>query len=79
MIEKFIQENIERDIKSFETNEDLYERYKKFCKFHQLEILSKQKFGIRLSKYNCGKKHRRMKNYVFENGRWGVKLLPCKY
>lgn len=79
MIEKFIQENIERDIKSFESNEALYERYKKFCKFYGFEIMTKQKFGIRMKNYSVGVKHKRMKNYIIEIGRWGVKLLPCKY
>lgn len=79
MIDKFIQENIARDIKSFETNDDLYERFKKFCKFYNLKAISKQKFGIRMTKANVGKKHKRMNNYVFEYGRWGVRLLPCKY
>ena len=79
MIEKFIEENLEKDIKSFETIDDLYERYKKFCKYYEIEIITKQKFGIRLKNHNVGVKHKRMKNYHIDFGRWGVKLLPCKY
>ncbi|EOV9525605.1 primase-like DNA-binding domain-containing protein [Bacillus cytotoxicus] len=79
MFEKFIEENIERDIKSFETNNMLYERYKKFCRFYQIEIMTKRKFSIYMRKHNIGVRHKRMKNYLIENGRWGVKLLPCKY
>jgi hypothetical protein len=79
MIEKFIEENLEKDIKNFETNDALYERYKKFCEFYRVENITKPKLTIQLRKYNVGVKHRRTKNYVIEDGRWGVKLLPCKY
>ena len=79
MIKKYIRENIEREVKSFETINDLYKRYLKFCEFYKLEPLTRLKFGNQLKKFNVGVKHRRMKNYVSEAGRWGVKLLPCKY
>lgn len=79
MFKNFIEENIERDIKSFETNADLYERYKMFCRFYNLEPTTILKFGNKLKKSNVGIKHKRMKNRITETGRWGVKLLPCKY
>lgn len=78
-MEKFIEENLVKDIKNFEKNEDLYERYLKYCKFYSLKPLTKIKFNNQLKKFNMGVKHQRMKNYVIEYGRWGVKLLPCKY
>ncbi|WP_369010348.1 primase-like DNA-binding domain-containing protein [Cytobacillus oceanisediminis] len=78
-MEKFIEENLERDIKSFEKNDDLYKRYLMYCQFYKLEPLTKRKFTNQLKNLNMGVKHHRMKNYVIEYGRWGVKLLPCKY
>ncbi|WP_412733866.1 primase-like DNA-binding domain-containing protein [Heyndrickxia sporothermodurans] len=78
-MKKFIQENLERDIKSFEKNDDLYKRYLKYCKFYNLEPITKRSFTYQLKKHNIGIYHKRMKNYVIEYGRWGVKLLPCKY
>ncbi|PEP99939.1 primase-like DNA-binding domain-containing protein [Bacillus toyonensis] len=79
MIQQFVEENIERDIKSFETKETLYARYLRFCEFHNVQPLTKIKFGKKLDGLNVGVKHTQMKNYMYENGRWGVKLLPCKY
>ena len=79
MIEKFIEENIERDVKNFELRADLYARYLKFCGFYNLEALTRARFGKQLDNVNLGVKHIRMRNYVQETGRQGVKLLPCKY
>lgn len=79
LFEKFIEENIERDIKSFETINNLYERYLIFCGFYQIEPVKINSFGRQLRKFNTGVKHKRMRNRVIESGRWGVKLLPCKY
>ena len=79
MIEKFIEENIERDVKSFEKKDDLYERYLSFCEFHQMAPLTKIKFGNRLRDANVGVRHHRMRNRQMEYGWQGVRLLPCKY
>lgn len=75
MLEKFIEENIEKDITSFETTDDLYRRYKKFCRFHKVESISRRKFAFEIRRLNVGIKDGR-KNIPT---RWGVKLLPCKY
>ncbi|KGR88704.1 primase-like DNA-binding domain-containing protein [Lysinibacillus odysseyi] len=79
MIEKFIEENIESDVKSFETIDDLYKRYLCFCEVNGLEALTKRMLNNRLSKLNVGVRHKRMRNYSLEYDRQGVKLLPCKY
>lgn len=79
MFEKFIEENIERDIKSFETITNLYERYLKFCYFYKMNPVKINSFGRQLRNFNAGVKHKRMRNRLIETGRWGVKLLPCKY
>ncbi|MGX5634604.1 primase-like DNA-binding domain-containing protein [Bacillus thuringiensis] len=79
MIQQFVEENIERDRKSFETKEVLYARYLQFCQHNNVQPLTRIKFGKKLDELNAGVKHSRMKNYVHESGRWGVKLLPCKY
>ncbi|AXY06556.1 hypothetical protein CUC43_06310 [Bacillus thuringiensis LM1212] len=79
MVQQFVEGNIERDSKSFETKEALYARYLKFCDGYHIQPLTKIRFGKKLDELNIGVKHSRMKNYVHESGRWGVKLLPCKY
>lgn len=79
MIEKFVEENIERDVKSFELRDVIYARYLKYCKFHGLEPLTRTRFGKQLDNLNLGVKHARMRNYIQETGRQGVRLLPCKY
>ena len=79
MIEKFVEENIESDVKSFETIDDLHGRYLKFCEVNGLEALTKRTLNNRLSKLNVGVRHKRMRNYSLEYGRQGVRLLPCKY
>lgn len=79
MFEKFIEENLVKDIKGFEKNDDLYKRYLMHCKLYHLESCTKRKFTNQLKKMNIGIQHKRMKNYAIEYGRWGVRLLPCKY
>ena len=80
MLQKFIEENIERDINSFELTDDLYERYLKFCNFYNQESLTRLKFGNQLKKFNVGiYDKRKRKGREGKSGRWGVKLLPCKY
>ncbi|CAG9620853.1 hypothetical protein BACCIP111883_01624 [Sutcliffiella rhizosphaerae] len=80
MIEKYIEENIKRDIKSYETVDCLYKRYLLFCKFYNSLPLTKTKFHNQM-KYFCisvtdTRKRKGRENKV---SRWGVKLLPCKY
>lgn len=79
MIEKFAEENLERDVKSFIQESDLYSRYLKFCEVNKLKPLTKTQLGNRLNDLNKGIRHRRTRNWVKEVGRQGVKLLPCKY
>lgn len=79
MIIKFIEENLEKDIKKFELRDDIYARYLRFCKYYGTQALTRTKFGKKLDDLNIGIRHKRMKNYVLETGRQGVKLLPCKY
>lgn len=75
MLEIFVEENIKRDIKSFETTEDLYSRYLKYCEFYNSIPISRRKFAFAIRRLNVGIKDGR-KNIPT---RWGVKLLPCKY
>jgi hypothetical protein len=75
MIEKFIKENIERDIKHFETTDDLYERYLNFSRFNNFDPVSRVKFAHAIRKIGVGVRH----SFRGKAARWGVKLLPCKY
>lgn len=80
MIEKFIQENIIRDIENYESLEDLYARYLSFCEFNKIENLTSTKFHNQLKKSNVGiTDERRRKNRENKIYRWGVRLSPCKY
>lgn len=79
MFEKFIEENLERDVKCFLHESDLYARYLAFCEFHDLKPLTKTQLGNQLNNFNAGIRHKRTRNWVKEVGRQGVKLLPCKY
>lgn len=79
MFEKFIEENLERDVKNFLQESDLYTRYLAFCEFYKFKPLTKTQLGNQLNNLNAGRRHRRMRNYMQEIGRQGVKLSPCKY
>lgn len=79
MIEMFIAENLEKDIQAFESLDHLYKRYKEFCKFHKLEVLSKRTFSFRLNNVCYGTRHTKTVNYKPIRGRQGMRLLPCKY
>lgn len=79
MFEKFVEENLERDVKCFLQESDLFARYLAFCKFYDLKPLTKTQLGNQLNKLNAGIRHRRTRDYGREIGRQGVKLLPCKY
>jgi hypothetical protein len=74
-LDNFIKENIERDIKNFEYTDDLYKRYLRFCQNYNLKPISKRAFAYQLSKERIGSWYKSKGKY----GRWGVKLLPCKY
>lgn len=75
MFEKFIEENIERDIKSLELLENLYKRYLIYCKAHNLKPIGRNGFTYRFTKNRIGVLH----NSKGKSARWGVRLLPCKY
>jgi hypothetical protein len=79
MFEKFIEENIKRDIKNFVSFSDLRERYLKFCKFYQIKPISKMKFSHDLGKYGVGIRGNKTINYYQISGRHCIGLLPCKY
>ncbi|PKR82586.1 hypothetical protein [Heyndrickxia camelliae] len=80
MIEKFIAENIQRDITSYETVDDLYQRYLLFCRFYEIKSLTKTKFHNQIKYFAVGATDkRRRKGRESKVCRWGVKLLPCKY
>ncbi|QTR81151.1 hypothetical protein JC777_00245 (plasmid) [Bacillus cytotoxicus] len=74
-MERFVEENIKRDIKSFELSDDLYNRYLKYCNKYNLNPISRNSFGHQLSLKRVGVRYK-SKN---KPARWGVKLLPCKY
>jgi hypothetical protein len=75
LLEKFIEENLNKDIKSFETTDCLYERYQLYCKFHNLIPITRRKFAFEIRKCNIGARH----SFQGKPARWGVRLLPCKY
>lgn len=75
MLEKFISENLEYDVKSFETTDDLYNRYLKYCTAYNYSPVSRTKFGHEVRKGGIGARYL----YKGKVARWGVKLLPCKY
>lgn len=79
MINKFIEENFQRNVKSFEKDSEIYARYLAFCKYHNVKPITKTMLSIQLKNLNAGVRHRRTRNWVKETGRQGVKLLPCKY
>lgn len=74
-MEKFIEENLERDSKNFELSDDLYQRYVMYCQTYNLKSISRNSFGHQLRLKRVGVLHR-AKN---KPARWGVRLLPCKY
>ena len=75
MFAKFIEENIERDIKSFETTDVLYERYLDFCSSKNMQPMQRRAFAFELRNSYVGAKY----SHKGKAARWGVKLLPCKY
>lgn len=79
MFEKFIEENIKKEINNFVSFSDLRERYLLFCKFNQIKPVSKMKFSHALGKYNVGVRGNKTINYNQINGRHCIRLLPCKY
>ncbi|WP_418055411.1 primase-like DNA-binding domain-containing protein [Priestia megaterium] len=80
MIDKFIKENIERNINNFEIVDDLYNRYLLFCEVNQVKPLTRGKFHNQIKYLGIGATDtRRRKGRENKVCRWGVKLLPCKY
>ena len=74
IVEEFVSEHIERDVKSFATNDEIYSVYKNFCKHKNYKNLTKTALMNRLKYLNIGVSHRKTKNYVRYDGRQGVKL-----
>lgn len=74
LVKKFVEENIERDVRVFETNEDIYKSYKAFCRNKEIEPMTIVSLGHRLNFLNIGVKHKKMVNYKFLYGRQGVRL-----
>lgn len=79
MLEKFIEENLERDSKEFTPKNEIYERYTKFCEFNNIEPLNKNGLTRYLNDHLIGVSHRLMLKRKIINGRWGVKLKSCQY
>lgn len=79
MFEKFIEENIEKDLNNFVSFSDLRKRYLVFCKHYNVNPISKMKFAHDLSKYDVGTRGKKGINYSIVTGRHNVRLLPCKY
>lgn len=79
MLDKFIEENIEKDINNFVSLSDLRKRYLLFCKFHEIKPVTKIKFSHDLGKHQVGMKGNKMINYNQMRGRHNIRLLPCKY
>lgn len=73
-VEYFIRKNIEKDVKSFESNENIYFAYLEFCETHNFTPVSKTKLGRELNLLNIGISHKPMRNRVYIRGRQGVRL-----
>lgn len=79
MFEKFIKENIEKDLNNFVSFVELRRRYLSFCKFNNIEPVSRHKFGFDLSKHDVGMPGQKYLDHRLKHGRHNVRLLPCKY
>lgn len=75
MFKKFLEENVERNIKHFELLEDLYSRYLNFCKVNKSKPIGRNAFTYQFTKQRIGAFH----TSKGKSARWGVRLLPCKY
>lgn len=79
IVRDFLGECVERDIKSFEKNDCIYNAFKKFCERKGIEPITKVSFGYKLGRLNVGVKHKKMVNYKTLYGRQGVRLKTCLY
>ena len=79
MIEKFIEENIEKKINNFTSFMEIRKRYLAFCKFYEIEPVSKRKLSHELGKYKVGVRGTKTIDYSPITGRHNIGLLPCKY
>ena len=74
MIENFILEAIERDVKSFVKVSDLYNHYKEYCESVNKTPLTQREFSFRFRKTGIAIKHRKIINRKSTHGWQGVKL-----
>lgn len=79
MIEKFIKENLERDVKSFVTNDELYSRYLLFCKANEIAPITKIKLTNQLKVRGQGIKNVKSIKGVKYTVRHGLRLKSCPY
>lgn len=74
MIEKFIEENL------YETEEfiripvkEVYERYSKFCRHHEIGQMRRKDFYVELAKYGITRHEKTLSVFA------GWYIRPCKY
>lgn len=79
MIEKFIEENLERDVKSFVTNDELYSRYLLFCKVNKISPITKTKLTNQLKVRGQGIRNVKSIKGVNYTVRHGLRLKQCPY
>lgn len=79
MIEKFVEENLIRNVKEYESKNDIYERYLIFCEFYNIKPLSKGGLTRNLNDRLIGLPNVIMRNRKVINVRHGLELKPCPY
>lgn len=79
MFSRFYEENIERDVKSFVSKNEIYSHYLKYCEFYNLKPLSKNSLTFYLNNLRTSVSHRKQLKGEIVFGRQGVRLKPCQY
>lgn len=74
MIEKFVNDMFERDVKSFITSKDLHEIYLKYAKENGLEEISQSALTKRLNNKRIGATMKKRVNGKYIGVRYGLKV-----
>lgn len=74
MVERFVSEKLERDVKSFLTTDEMYSAYSAFCGENDQEPLTKIKFNNRLKHQGICIKHKKMVNRIILSGWQGARF-----
>ena len=74
MLEKFIDDMFERDVKSFIDSKDLHKIYLKYAKENGLEEISQSALTKRLNDKRIGEKKKKRVNGKYVGVRYGLKV-----